>query len=222
MPRPRERELPVLEPNLQVSFYHKLQTIRGRHLREALQQALGDLPLELLDAELRDLAPETALRKLATQGLRGEVFFPVPCLLKAGPNLLGYYRLLYGLSQKEFYSSKTFGRFKRLEAEGQLGSVRPEEMQALCRSLVGTAVKLVQVIDELTVATVNELQLLTLGAQLRGSENTRVGKRATKEVFDIIRQLVGPYLVEETARTLVLRNDAGRSVLVEFAADPDI
>ncbi len=64
--------------------------------------------------------------------------------------------------------------------------------------------------------------MLTIGAQLRGSENTRIGKGATLEVFDLISRLVEPYIKDRTDRTLVLQNDSGRKVIIEFGSDPDV
>lgn len=57
---------------------------------------------------------------IASFGLRGEVFIPVPCVLRANPYLLGYYRLLLGLSQKETYNKGPFGRFKAMEERGEI------------------------------------------------------------------------------------------------------
>lgn len=71
------------------------------------------------------------MRKVASFGLRGEVLFAVPCVLAANPCLLGYCRLLLGLSQKEFYGKGPFGRFKRLEDEGLI----PERAAALVRRI---------------------------------------------------------------------------------------
>jgi len=56
--------------------------------------------------------------KLASLGLRGEFLFPLPSLLTANPRLLGYYRLLLGFSQKEFFNKGKLGRFKSMEPEG--------------------------------------------------------------------------------------------------------
>jgi hypothetical protein len=81
---------------------------------------------------------------------------------------------------------------------------------------------LVSGIDQLSLATVHDLQMLTLGPQLRGGENTRLGRTATKSVFDLMRRIVKGSIQEETKRTLILRNEAGRTVMVEFSSDPDI
>ncbi len=104
MRKPEPGRLPVLQPNLQLSFYHRLQAIESLHLQPALETALRKLDLRALDRELAEYVGQKPLKRLASFGLRGEVFFPVPCILEANPFLLGYYRLLLGFSQKECYT----------------------------------------------------------------------------------------------------------------------
>lgn len=214
-------KLPVIDPNLQISFYYRLQSLRKFYLHDALKNTVEKLDLKVLDEELNSLVPAEILNRVASHAIRGEIFFPVPCLLQANPYLLGYYRLLFGLSQKEFYRGP-FGRFKNLEIEGDISEGLQAKVIELCTSLIQTGEKLVSLLDEISIDTVKELQLLTLGPQLRGSENVRIGKDATKEVFDFIKKLVGPYIKEYTKRTLIIENDSQRRVLIEFLSDPDI
>src|SRR5438046_1161871 len=105
----------IPDPELQVHFAKTLLTARGKYLQLGLRNALASISLEELDSELHKFAPKTELGKMARQGLRGELLFAVPCLLKANPMLLGYYRLLLGFSQKAFYVSKHgLSRFKSM------------------------------------------------------------------------------------------------------------
>ncbi|MGB2876906.1 MAG: XcyI family restriction endonuclease, partial [Dehalococcoidales bacterium] len=129
-----------LDPNLQVSFFHKLKAIKRLYLHEALRVALKSLQLEVVDSELKAYVSPSALKTVAQFGLRGETIFPVPSLLRSNPFLLGYYRLLYGLSQKEFYSKGPFGRFKRMEKDGHLSAGAEQSIDDLCHSLVSTSV----------------------------------------------------------------------------------
>lgn len=213
---------PVLDPGLQVSFHYRLQIIRKRYLAEALAETIGTLDIRAVDDELSGYVDAVALRRTASLGSRGELLFPVPVVLRANPFLLGYYRLLYGMSQKELYNKGPFGRFKVLEDEGKIPDRIAPLVVPLCQSLIGTGESLVRAIDQLSPSVLHELQLLTVGPQLRGSENTRIGQSATKEVRDLIRRLVAPYVTEATDRTIILRNESGRIVLIEFFADPDI
>jgi len=223
MARKPALQFPVLRPDLQVSFYRRLQELRARYLQEALRKTVESADLTTLDRELAKCVTAKHLRRVASYAIRGEVFFPVPCLLRANPFLLGYYRLLYGISQKEFYNKGPFGRFKRLEDGGALPPEVDGEIATLCRSLVQTGQALVDGIgDGLSPATVHDLQLLTIGPQLRGSENTRLGRGATREVFSLIRQIAGGYIREASDVLIRIENDSGREVVIEFASDPDV
>jgi len=213
---------PVLKPNLQISFHFKLQAVREFYLQEALGETVSKLPLADIDKELAAYGDVEALKKIASFGLRGEVFFPIPCILGANPYLLGYYRLLLGLSQKEAYNKGPFGRFKVMEERGEIPKKMRPLVSDLCQSLAATSGILVNGIDQLSLATVHDLQVLTLGPQLRGSENTRLGQSATTSVFTLIRRIAGRYVMDETKSTLIIRNEAKRIVMVEFSSDPDI
>lgn len=214
--------LPQLDPKLQISFYYRLQAIRERCMHNALARTLDTVELAEVNSELDTHVSAKTLRRVASCGVRGEVIFPVPCILSKNPFLLGYYRLLYGFSQKEFYNRGPFGRFKKLETAGVLPQALASQVSELCRCLSAAGERLVEALDALSLDVVKELQILTLGPQLRGSENTRIGQEATREVFDLLRDLVSGNIAEETRRTLLVRNDAGRMVLIEFASDPDI
>jgi len=217
-----DKPLPILDPNLQISFYYRLQSIRSLLLHQALQNAVEASNLKALDRDLRDYVDGPVLRRVAGFGLRGEVLFATPALLRQKPTLLGYYRLLLGFSQKEFYGKGRYGRFKRMEEAGEIPAGANPFIEELCRCLVKSTEKLVEIVEHLSLDLIHELQLLTLGPQLRGSENTRLGKAATQEVYDLIRSIVRSYLREETKRTMILENDSGRKVMVQFASDPDI
>ena len=53
------RKLPVLAPNLQVSFYYRLESLRNLYLDEALRTTVLKLDTPVLDAELaKHVSPE--------------------------------------------------------------------------------------------------------------------------------------------------------------------
>ncbi len=219
---PKDAAFPVLSPEIQASFYYRLNAIRQTYLHAALRDAVEQVELDALNAELREFVSSKSLKRVAKFGLRGELVFPVPSLLRSSPFLLGYYRLLFGFSQKEFYNKGPFGRFKRLEESGEVTSTTDPLMPELCTSLCASAERLVESLDELSPSIIHELQLLTLGPQFRGSENTRIGAQATQEVYDLIATIVDPYIQDRTKRSIRLKNAAGRAVLLEFASDPDV
>jgi hypothetical protein len=222
MPAKKRSNFPIIQPNLQISFYFRLQIVRDLYLNEALKKTISALDIRKIDGELAQYVSPDKLRRVAAFGLRGEVLFPVPCILKENPFLLGYYRLLFGLSQKEFYNKGPFGRFKRLEDRGDFTHLHEPHMQALCESLIKTAEVLVDGIDELSLQIIHELQLLTLGPQLRGGANTKIGQDATQEVFNLIKNLTASYIKDTTERTIHIVNDSNRTVMIEFFSDPDV
>jgi len=170
------------------------------------------------------LAPSRDLRRLASQGIRGEFVFALPTILLTKPNLLGYYRLLLGWSQKEFYQKSKLARFERMEAKGEISEPLKRELKDLCRALVERASEMLNDIgfQKLTLELFDDLSLLTLGPQLRGSLNTRIGRVANRAVFEIIQQIVSHAVLSTTESRLELRNASGRKVIITFSADPDI
>jgi hypothetical protein len=204
-----------------VEFWARFQQIRSQYLSESLAAAVREQNIEELDRELVSVVGSNRLAALAAYGLRGETFYPVPCILKAKPLLLGYYRLLYGLSQKEFYKG-LFARFQRMEKDNQLNDENEKLLPALCKSLGETAWSLFSGIQPVSQQVIHELQLLTVGPQLRGSQNVAIGKGATKTVFELISSLVAGHCEASTETVITVKNAAGRIVQIAFAPDPDI
>lgn len=216
---------PIQAPGveLQVGFYWRLESLRNTLLLNALKQQVRKTPVATLDAQLQSLVPAAALAKVAGWGMRGEIIFPVPEILRAKPCLLGYYRLLLGVSQKEFYGSGYgLGPFKSMEERNYLSDKNEGLLDKLCAVLCESAGYLCDNIEDLSQDKVHELTLLTLGPQLRGGVLNRKGSEATREVFEIIRDIIKPKLKTSSERILELTNAAGRTVVVEFAADPDV
>lgn len=210
-------------PALQISFYRRLEQLRSTHLLDALLSASADADIHLVDAELARYADKAALQRLAGWGLRGEIVFAVPCLLEAHPSLLGYYRLLLGFSQKQFYGkSHGLSAFKSMEEKGTVSKTQRQRMAELARCLCIGAAHLVHSVDGLTQAKVHDLTLLTLGPQLRGGALNLVGQQATRRVFDLIAVLTESAHVEVDRSTIRMRNAAGAPIRIFFASDPDI
>jgi hypothetical protein len=110
----------VPEPNLQLTFYHRLIEVRETYLLDALLSLVAELEIAQLDRELSQFVSNAALQRVAGWGLRGEIVFAVPYVLSTSPELLGYYRLLLGFSQKQFYSARYgFAPLKPLEERGR-------------------------------------------------------------------------------------------------------
>jgi hypothetical protein len=145
----------------------------------------------------------------------------MPYLLASNPSLIGYYRLLLGFSQKEFYKGP-FGKFKKMENEGILTSVTGDLLKALCESLTESSWILVNGLPDLSEDTLRSLTLLTLGPQLRGSRNVNLGIEAIQTVFALVKSMVVERITEEGESFLEVMSAAGRTFRIEFAPDPDI
>lgn len=216
-------KLPI--PQQQIDFSFALLQARAIYLQEALGQTVGTLELPELDRQLAAHAPQKQLSALAKKGLRGELVFAVPMVLRANPYLLAYYRLLSGYSQKEFYASTTgASRFKSCEAEGRLAVSADPMIGELCEALNISMVHLLGGIgfERITTTLLDDLTLLTLGPQLRGGANVRRGDAAIVRVFELIHGIVKKTVKEFDAKTILIRNAARRTVRIEFSADPDI
>ena len=151
--------------------------------------------------------------------------FPVPPVLHGNPRLIGYYRLLYGYSQKEFYATETgVSRFQSMEKKGVLTEANEKLLPDLCKAMANAGVILLNGLGSgrITAALLDDLTLLTLGPQLRGGANVRKGAAGIIKVFDAIHTIVRETVIETSPNKIRIENAAGRTVLIEFAPDPDI
>jgi hypothetical protein len=213
---------PVLSSDLQIGFHFRLKNIKDLYFHEALSKVVLNIPISLIDSELNELVPTGALQKLASFSIRGEAIFPLPIILKSNPFLIGYYRLLLGFSQKEFYSKGPFGPFKNMEEKGKLSNVALSKLNDLCTSLIATANDFIMQLQEVNLSLISELQILTVGPQLRGSMNNKYGQAATQKTFTIIKDLVKNYIISSTPASILIKNASGRIVTIMFSSDPDI
>ena len=212
-------------PNTQVHFANALKEIRSLCLQDALSAAVSLIQIDLLDSELHSYVDNNSLQVLATHGMRGELLFAVPCLLVQNPRLLGYYRLLLGYSQKGFYTAASgAGMFKSLEERGALSEKQRSMLPELCTALNTSSKYMLSQLDSkmINAAFFDQLTLLTLGPQLRGGANVQKGASAISQVFNVLYQIVSPFIIQSDSHCIELRNKAGRTVYIQFAADPDI
>jgi hypothetical protein len=212
---------PILSPTLQLGFYQRLKEAQKAHLLPALLEQVGKLDIGQLDRELLNFVGSEKLSFMARKGLRGELVFPVPYVLSSKPTLLGYYRLLLGFSQKEFYKGP-FGRFKAMESNGTLTEATCDLLGPLCESLIESSWILVNGLSEISEESLTSLTLLTLGPQFRGSRNVNLGIEAIGTVFALIKAIVSDRTKEEGETYLDVMSAAGRVFRIEFAPDPDI
>jgi len=132
-------------PDLQITFYNRLHELRESFLLQALLRAVSTLDICEIDKELSRFAPKSALQVTAGWGLRGELLFPIPYLLTNRPQLLGYYRLLLGFSQKEFYGKQYgFGPMKSMEEKGSIPLRQQDALPELCKTLCRSSEYLIE------------------------------------------------------------------------------
>jgi hypothetical protein len=215
----------VPSPDGQIDYAAALEAIRGRYLQDALSVTVRGLMIPEIDKELAAFVPAHSLAVLAGHGLRGEMVFPVPVVLRANPRLLGYYRLLYGYSQKEFYSTASgLGRFKGMEERGIIRKEISGEIESLAVALCEAGALLVAGLGtgRINAGLLDDLTLLTLGPQLRGGANVRKGAAGIKTVFNAIHEIVVNSIIATTEARMEIENATGRKVFIEFAPDPDI
>lgn len=215
----------IPSPDLQIDFSFALEQLRKSFLQDGLKETVANLQVSDIDKELSAFVPPKFLATLACRGLRGELVFPVPCLLLKNPKLLGYYRLLLGFSQKAFFSGE-FGlsSFKPMEEKGSLSAANEKALSALCKALVDCSCKLISGIgaERLTQALLDDLTLLTLGPQLRGGHNVKMGTAGIVRVFEVIHKIVKSRVLSAKPSKIEIKNAAGRIVQIEFSSDPDI
>lgn len=221
----KELSIRIPTPQLQIDFSFLLSQVRKLMLQEALGDAVTAISLSQIDRELASYAPAEALSALARKGLRGELLFAVPCLLESNPRLLGYYRLLLGFSQKAFYSSNFgVGRFKSMEEKGTLSQDNRGHLETLCRAMNQCSNNLLTGLgaERVSKELLDDLTLLTLGPQMRGGTNVKLGAAGIVVVFEAIHRIVVSHAIAADPHRIEVGNAAGRKVLIEFAPDPDI
>lgn len=212
-------------PENQIGFASALNEIRASFLQDALLATVSSMQIADIDQELHSYVDNEALNNLAAHGMRGELLFAVPCILRKTPKLIGYYRLLLGYSQKYFYDGKTgAGIFRSMEDKGYLSPKQDAALHDLCNELNKNAKYMLDCFDAqlISASFFDQLTLLTLGAQLRGKSNVYIGTYAISKVFHIILNIVQSSVVHTDDKSIELRNRSGRIVRIQFSADPDI
>lgn len=189
----------------------------------ALSETLAKLEPTILKEQIVKYIPSEAQKKLAGAGIRDEHVFPVPAVIEARPSLVGYYRLLLGIPQKGFYKGSTgMGAVKSMEDSGTLSESQRARIPEFCEAMANAIAELVNQIPNITNQDVAELPLLTYGAQLQGSNNTAIGKKAMQGVFMTIFDIVSKYVQKKEPSRLIVRNSAGRTVVIALSHDPDV
>lgn len=186
----------MIDHSRQVIFHQVLVATRKTALMDALSEALGEIDPGLLKKQILKYAPVDAQKILAASGVRDEHVFPAPIVLEKKPTLIGYYRLLLGMSQKRFYRKGTgMSPYKGMESRGLINAKNPPDLDHFCVIMAEHLAELVrQISPKITARDISELPLLTLGAQLYGSNNNAIGRKATLDVFVAVAEIVKDFV----------------------------
>ncbi|MFT4216760.1 MAG: XcyI family restriction endonuclease [Micropruina sp.] len=213
-------------PARQIYVHTFLDRSRARVLHQAIQTAAAAIAPATLRSEIAQYAPAAGLRALQGTTVRDELVFATPSILRHTPSALGYYRLLLGISQKRFYTSATgLSAFKAMEERNTLRNTVAPLIGGLCTALNLSLGTLLESLPASSLAMdIDQLPLLTLGAQADGSWRNLIGREATAGVFDALKEVVRQQKVQfsETAHSITARNSSGRDVTLQLAADPDV
>jgi hypothetical protein len=214
----------VIDHSRQVIFHQVLVATRKTALMDALGEALAEVDPKVLKEQITKHVPADAQQILAASGIRDEHVFPAPIVLEKKPTLIGYYRLLLGMSQKRFYRKGTgMSPYKGMESRGLINPKTAPDLDHFCTVMAGHLAELVrQISPKITARDIAELPLLTLGAQLYGSNNNAIGQKATLDVFLSVAEVVKDFIVTQDGRKITIKNASKRKVVITLSSDPDI
>jgi hypothetical protein len=110
-----------------------------------------------------------------------------------------------------------------MEARGIFNSKKRPDLEQFCMVMAENLAELVrQISPTITARDVSELPLLTLGAQLYGSNNNAIGKQATLDVFVSVVEIVKKFVVKQDSTKVIVHNASKRKVVIALSSDPDI
>ncbi len=213
--------------NTAISLFQALLTARGLQLQPALAQAVQVVGVLSIDSDLHRLVPASTLNYLASLHLRGERVFPVPSIIRHAPQLIGYYRMLLGISKKGFSQARKlgYGPWANAEAQNMISAKLDPYVEDFCKVLITPLVQLVDAtksLKPLDDRDLNDLALLTLGPTLQGGRNNVIGQQAAKGVFDALSELVAPWAILQAEAFVQFRTPPGIAYELAVGSDPDI
>ena len=117
----------------QIQTQKILHAYRDRMLGENLKIAVATIDPDILQSEIGKFVNKDCRMILQGLSIREETMFALPCVLNSNPTLLGYYRLLMGISEKQFYTSSTgLSIFKPMEHDGKITKNSEQEINNFC------------------------------------------------------------------------------------------
>lgn len=213
-------------PDKQVYIHAFLDAARHTVLHKAVREAAQKAKPATLSSELQTYAPASGRSMLQGTNVRDELVYATPTVLRINPYTLGYYRLLLGVSQKQFYTTATGLRgFWSMEERGVIRDAVDGDIPALCRDMNDAMALLLSAIPAGSLAAdVEQLPLVVLGAQADGSWRNRIGETATMEVYEALKTVIKAtgHQYSDVGSSLIVTNSSGRAVTIALAPDPDV
>ena len=203
-----------------------LRNARANFLHEVVAETASAVAPADLRNEMVSYVPAEGLLFLQGTDIRDEEVYIVPCLLERRPGIIAFYRLLLGISQKQFYTSKTgMSKFKSMEDGTAVPPKLKSQLGDLCQAINRAICQLLLSFPRTCLRTdIAQLPIMTLGAQADGSWRTQIGSNATQAVFDSLKTIVrktGAHFTE-TKSSITVTNSSGRQVALMLSADPDV
>jgi len=213
-------------PDRQLYVHAFLDSSRPKVLAGPLKEAIKKVDPRTLSAEIQQYAPADGLKVLQGTNVRDELVFATPAVLREQPAVLGYYRLLLGVSQKAFYTkSSGLSRYASMEDQALIRPALDPNIPDLCLALNSAIGLLICSIPPGTLeADVDQLPIMTLGAQADGSWRNKIGQKATIEVYQALKDVIknAGYNYTDAGASLTIVNSSGREVTLALAPDPDV
>jgi len=215
-------------PNTERQVYIEEFLCRARtnYLHEAVAKAARKVAPSDLRRQFVSYVPPEGLALLHGTRIRDEEVYAAPCLLETSPCLIAFYRLLLGISQKQFYTARTgLSRFKVLEDASTVPSELKPHLGDLCHAINNAISQMLLRFQPARLhADIAQLPVMTLGAQADGSWRTQIGSSATQAVFDSLKSIVrnAGAQFKETKSSIAVTNSSGRRVSLMLSADPDV
>lgn len=224
MARSSKKSDATLSVAKQLAFQPILVAARKAKLASAVSAAAAGCAQQALRADVSRLGDARVLKLAAAAGVRDELVVATPCLLKQKPTTLGFYRLLVGISKKQFYhGSSGFGLLEAMEEGGAITARQEAALEPACVELNRLIAELIIPLEpNFTPDDVRELPLLTLGAQLDGAYRVAIGESAAQAIFALMGELLRKHVTNTTATKIELTDATGMSVTIKRASDPDI
>lgn len=207
-----------------IDLYEALIVARRLQLQPALSLAVRQVGVAAIDADLLRLVPVSGLNQLAGLGLRGERVFPVPAIIRHAPPLIGYYRMLLGLSRKEFSQPARlgYGSWAAAEESGILTPRLDAALDQFCAALIDPLMQFVAAMKTFDDRDLGDITLLTLGSTFQGGRNNVIGRQRAEQLFQAIRAHVTSWISYENERLIRFTIPGGREYECVAASDPDV